>query len=91
MKRASRLLPKSPLKKAAVARKLAISSSLFGPAKSQSNSLAITEETVKKVHQFYQHDDISQQTPAMKDSIIVRNGKDKSRVQKRHLTVKHIM
>ena len=88
VKRVSRLLPESPLKKAAVIRKLAISSSLFNPAKKvSSNSLAVSKQTIEKVEQIYQRDDISRQAPGMKNSLIVRTGNDKNRMQKRHMTM----
>ena len=87
VRRVSRFLPQSPGKKAAVVRKLAISTSLFGPARGQSNALKIPNKTVEQVQEFFQRDDISRQAPGMKDAILVRDGTTKKRVQKRHLTM----
>lgn len=85
--RVSRYLPQSPRKKAEVVRKLAISTSLFGPPRGQSNALKIPSKTGQQVQEFYQRDDISRQAPGMKDAILVRDGTTKKRVQKRHLTM----
>ena len=49
--------------------------------------LHVDEDTIKKIHAFYQRDDISRQAPGRKDVLTIRDAKGtKTKHQKRHLT-----
>ena len=44
-----------------------------------------SEETIKKVEEFYCRDDISRQAPGKKDNVTVWKKQDKVKLQKRHM------
>lgn len=83
-------LPKSPRKKKVVVRKL-FESSFEIPKKPRESTRpnhqnAISEETIKKVVDFYEREDVSRQAPGIKDVITVRNSDGtKEKKQTRHL------
>lgn len=89
--RARKALPKSPRKRKTVVRKLF--SSIIGeptgvssPGQCKSNSLSLSEESVSAVKAFYEREDISRQTPGMKDCLSIKNEQgEKEKVQVRYL------
>ncbi len=81
--RAVKYLPCSPRKKKVVVTKLA---EMEGLIKSSVRAKhATSEETIKKVEEFYCRDDISRQAPGKKDYVTVWKKQDKVKLQKRHM------
>jgi hypothetical protein len=83
-------LPKSPRKQKFVVEHLAKRCGVRldtneGFSKAGSNKLS--DEVQQAVKDFYMRDDISRQAPGRKDYITIKTGKEKGKVQKRHLYV----
>lgn len=55
--------------------------------KRRKSSSALLGEVTSSILEFYLRDDISRQAPGKKDAITIREGRLKSRVQKRHVTM----
>lgn len=89
IKRAKKALPKSPRKKAYVVRKLfelIPGTKDINETKKHTNSLALSSETVDKVIEFYERDDISRMSPGLKDvTTVKRIDGSKHKLQTRHL------
>ena len=84
-------LPKSPTKKAAVVKRLALDIlkvKLPGISEKRTSGLALSEETIMAVHNFYASDSISRVMPGKVDFVVVRApGQAKTKHQKRHMVM----
>lgn len=81
--RAAKSLPFSPRKKKAVVKQLAEKEGLIKSSAKPRNMTS--EETAKKVEEFYCRDDISRQAPGRKDYVTVWTKEGKVKLQKRHM------
>ena len=87
-RRVERSLPKSPSKRQAVLEKI-IGQEKIELCNKPKRTRSISEETVKKVNEFYSRDDISRMMPGKADVVSLRSATgEKLKVQKRHLTMK---
>ena len=84
IKRAHTSLPKSPKKQWCVVSKLAESVGLkvMGPSTPSTpphdHGSALSNDTKRLVHEFYQNSDISWQAPGRKDRVIIRDQEDRA-------------
>ena len=81
-------LPKSPRKRKAVIKRLALCTGI-SLAKKKKNCVAgnkgLDSSVIQKVHAFYEMDSISRQSPGRKDFVVFWKNGEKKHLQKRHL------
>ena len=81
-------LPKSPRKRKAVIKRLALCTGI-SLAKKKKNCVAgnkgLDSSVIQKVHAFYEMDSISRQSPGRKDFAVFWKNGEKKHLQKRHL------
>ena len=80
--RAVKSLPLSPRKKKVIIKQLAEKEGLIKSSAKPRN--VTSEETAKKVEEFYCRDDMSRQAPGRKDYVTLWTKEGKVRLQKRH-------
>ena len=85
VKRVISAMPNSPRKRAAVMTRLSIKPFHQGPSTSGSHHNKLDTATEKAVTDFYEQSDISWTAPGRKDYVIIRTGKEKTRMQKKFL------